>query len=62
MIVLGPSTTQEAVDLTMLAFHLADKWRTPAMILGDSTLAQTRETVIFRDPRSLDHCRPRTGR
>jgi len=26
-IVLAPHTVQEAVDLVMLAFHLADRWR-----------------------------------
>ncbi|TAK36422.1 MAG: 3-methyl-2-oxobutanoate dehydrogenase subunit VorB [Chloroflexota bacterium] len=49
-IVLGPATTQEAVELTMLAFHLSDKWRTPAVILGDAALAETRETVVFPEP------------
>lgn len=47
MPVLGPSTTQEAADLTMLAFDLADRWRTPVMILGDAALATTKETVTF---------------
>ncbi len=50
MIVFGPSTTQEVVDLTMLAFHLADKWRSPVMILGDAAIATTKETVVFSDP------------
>lgn len=50
MIVLGPATTQEAADLTMLSFYLADKWRTPVMVLGDAALATTKETVTFGPP------------
>jgi len=34
MLVLAPSTVQEAADLTMEAFDLADKYRNPVMILG----------------------------
>jgi len=47
MIVLAPHTTQEMVDLTMLAFHLSDKYRNPALILSDHLMAHTTETVEF---------------
>ena len=49
MIVLAPETVQEAADLTRLAFHLADKYRNPVMLLGDHVLTHTRETVEFTD-------------
>jgi pyruvate/2-oxoacid:ferredoxin oxidoreductase alpha subunit len=39
-IVLAPSTPQEMLDLTMLAFELAYKYRNPAIILGDGYLGQ----------------------
>lgn len=52
MIVLGPSTVQEMADLTMLAFHLADKYRNLVMILGDSVIAHLMETVEFHEPPS----------
>lgn len=48
MIVLAPSTVQEAVNLTMEAFDLADKYRTPVMILGDGYLGQMMEPVEFK--------------
>ncbi len=48
MIVLAPSTVQEAADLTMEAFDLADKYRIPVMILGDGYLGQMMEPVEFR--------------
>ena len=31
----------EAVELTQLAFHLADKWRNPVLVYGDYLLAHT---------------------
>jgi 2-oxoglutarate ferredoxin oxidoreductase subunit alpha len=54
-VVLAPHTVQEAVDLAMLAFHLADKWRNPVDVLGDFVLAHTSEAVVFqpRDERDL---------
>ncbi len=47
MIVLAPASVQEIVDLTRLAFELADCYRTPVMILGDGLLGQMMETVEF---------------
>lgn len=44
-IVLAPASLQEIVDLTMLSFDLADKYRMPAMILGDGILGQMMEPV-----------------
>jgi 2-oxoglutarate ferredoxin oxidoreductase subunit alpha len=49
-IVLGPSSVQELIDLTVLAFDLADTYRNPVLILGDGLLAQMREPVIFPEP------------
>jgi 2-oxoglutarate ferredoxin oxidoreductase subunit alpha len=46
-IVLAPSTVQEAVELVMLAFYLADKWRNPVDVLGDFLLGHTSEAVEF---------------
>jgi len=39
-IVLAPSTPQEMLDLTMLAFDLAFEYRNPVIILGDGYLGQ----------------------
>ncbi len=49
LLVLAPSSVQEAVDLTMLAFHLADKYRNPVMIIGDGMIGQMMEPVEFPD-------------
>ena len=44
-IVLAPCLVQEAYDLVFLGFALADKYRTPAIILGDGMLGQMMEPV-----------------
>jgi 2-oxoglutarate ferredoxin oxidoreductase subunit alpha len=51
-IVLAPSTVQEAMDLTILAFDLADIYRTPAIILGDGMLGQMMEPIEKRQAQS----------
>jgi 2-oxoglutarate ferredoxin oxidoreductase subunit alpha len=50
MIVLAPSTVPEAAGLTMLAFDLADLYRTPVMVLTDGLLGQMLEPVELPDP------------
>jgi 2-oxoglutarate ferredoxin oxidoreductase subunit alpha len=47
LIVLAPNSVQEATELTALAFDLADKYRTPVMILADGALGQMMEPVDF---------------
>ncbi len=50
-IVLAPATGQELADLTMDAFDLADKYRTPVMMLADGMMGQMMEPVIFKKPK-----------
>lgn len=47
LIVLAPSSVQEMYDLTIKAFELADKYRNPAMVLGDAILGQMKEPVVL---------------
>jgi 2-oxoglutarate/2-oxoacid ferredoxin oxidoreductase subunit alpha len=42
-IVLAPATVQEAIDLTLLCFDLADKYRTLAILALDGALGQMME-------------------
>jgi 2-oxoglutarate ferredoxin oxidoreductase subunit alpha len=44
-IVVAPVDLHEAVELTQLAFHLADTWRNPVLVYGDYLTAHTREAV-----------------
>jgi len=49
-LVFAPSGVQEAFDLTISAFDLADIYRVPAMILGDGMLGQMMEPITVRQP------------
>jgi 2-oxoglutarate/2-oxoacid ferredoxin oxidoreductase subunit alpha len=49
LIVLAPYSAQEMHDFAALAFDLADKYRTPVMILADGQLGQTMEPVNLRE-------------
>ena len=46
-IVLAPIDSAEAVQLTQLAFYLADRWRNPVIVYGDYLLAHTAEAVAI---------------
>ncbi|MFC1481143.1 3-methyl-2-oxobutanoate dehydrogenase subunit VorB [Candidatus Neomarinimicrobiota bacterium] len=54
-IVLAPSTVQEMADFTYLGFDLADKYRTPVLILTDGALGQMMEKVTFPDYDPAEH-------
>jgi len=47
LIVLAPSTVQEAVDLMILAFELAERYRNPVMVCADGMIGQMMEPVEF---------------
>ncbi|MEX1298349.1 MAG: 3-methyl-2-oxobutanoate dehydrogenase subunit VorB [Desulfotignum sp.] len=49
LLVLAPDGVQEAVEMTMQAFTLAEKYRNPVMILGDGLIGQMMEPVEFPD-------------
>lgn len=60
VLVLAPSTVQEAVDLMMLSFHLADKYRNPVMMIGDGMIGQMMEPVEFPDKYQEPELPPKT--
>jgi len=45
LIVLAPSSVQEAVDNMILAFELAEKYRNPVMVVADGMIGQMMEPV-----------------
>ena len=51
---LAPASVQEAVDLMMDAFDLADKYRNPVMVVGDGLIGQMMEPVEFKPRKKLD--------
>lgn len=48
LVVYAPATVQEAADLTMKAFDVADRYRNPVLLLGDAILGQMMEPVEFK--------------
>jgi len=63
IIALTPSSVQEAFSLTVRAFNLAEKYRTPVILLMDAIIAQLKEKVELPDAlevvdRALPDCAP----
>jgi 2-oxoglutarate ferredoxin oxidoreductase subunit alpha len=52
MPVLAPNSVQEMFDFAILAFELADKYRTPVMILSDGIIGQMMEPadITYKEP------------
>ena len=48
-IVLAPASVEETYRMTIEAFDLADKWRTPVFLLTDATLGQMMEPIDICD-------------
>jgi pyruvate/2-oxoacid:ferredoxin oxidoreductase alpha subunit/NAD-dependent dihydropyrimidine dehydrogenase PreA subunit len=48
-LVFAPATPQEMLDLTLLAFELAFRYRTPAVVLADGYLGQMTGRVVLPD-------------
>lgn len=53
-IVLAPSSIQEMVDLVILGFDLADKYRNPVILMADGVLGQMMEPVEFHTHNKMD--------
>ncbi|ASJ04501.1 MULTISPECIES: 2-oxoacid:acceptor oxidoreductase subunit alpha [Thermococcus] len=54
LIVLSPSTVQEAFDFTVRAFNLAERYRTPVVLLTDAEIAHMRERVYIPNPDEIE--------
>jgi len=47
IIVLSASTVRECYDMTVRAFNLSEKFRTPVILLIDEVIAHMREKIVF---------------
>ncbi len=54
MIVLAPSSVQELFDYTIRAFNLAEKYRTPVVVMLDTTIALMRENLVIPDAADIE--------
>ena len=50
IIALSPSSVQDCYDLSITAFNLAEKYRTPVIFLADEVVGHLRETLTIRQP------------
>ena len=57
-IVLAPANVQEAIDFTVLAFDLADKYRTLVFVVADGAIGQMMEPAELPPMRDLPVERP----
>ncbi len=58
VIALAPATVQEAVDLTVLAFDLAEKYRTVVYVVADGSIGQMMEPAEMPEMRPLSTTAP----
>lgn len=54
IIALSPSSVRETFDLTVLAFNLSEKYRTPVILLMDEVIAHLRERVEIPTAEQLE--------
>ncbi len=53
-IVLAPSSVGEVFDLTIRAFNLAERLRTPVIIIYDEIIGHTRESVVLSESMEVE--------
>lgn len=54
IIVLSASDVQECLEMTIRAFNLAEKYRSPVILLLDEITAHTREKILLPEPDSFE--------
>ena len=54
IIALAPSSVQDMFDLTIEAFNLSEKWRTPVLIMAEETVAHMREQLIVPELNTIE--------
>lgn len=54
VIALSPSSVKETFDLTVRCFNLAEKYRTPVILLLDEIVGHMREGIEIPDPSELE--------
>ena len=53
-IALSPNSVQETFELTIKAFNLAEKYRTPVILLADEIIAHMREQLTIPPPEKIE--------
>jgi 2-oxoglutarate ferredoxin oxidoreductase subunit alpha len=55
IIALAPSSPQELFDLTIHAFNLAEKYRTPVLVMTDETVGHMTERVVIPPREEIEY-------
>ena len=53
IIAIAPSSPQEMFDLTITAFNLSEKYRTPVFIMSDEIVGHMSEKVVIPEPQAI---------
>jgi 2-oxoglutarate ferredoxin oxidoreductase subunit alpha len=53
IIALAPASVQDMFDFTIEAFNLAERWRTPVLLMAEETVAHMRERLVVPAPADL---------
>jgi 2-oxoglutarate ferredoxin oxidoreductase subunit alpha len=54
IIALSPTSPQELFDLTLRAFNLAEKYRTPVLVMTDAEVGHMTEKVVIPSPEEVE--------
>jgi 2-oxoglutarate ferredoxin oxidoreductase subunit alpha len=54
IIALSPTSPQELFDLTVRAFNLAEKYRTPVLVMTDAEVGHMTEKVVIPSPEEIE--------
>ncbi len=54
IIALSPSSVKECFDVTIQAFNLSERYRTPVVILADAVVGHLREVVTLPQPEEIE--------
>jgi 2-oxoglutarate ferredoxin oxidoreductase subunit alpha len=54
IIALAPTSPQELFDLTIRAFNLAEKFRTPVLVMTDAEVGHMTERVVIPSPEQIE--------
>jgi 2-oxoglutarate ferredoxin oxidoreductase subunit alpha len=54
IIAIAPASVRETYDLTIRAFNLAEKYRTPVILLLDEIIGHLTEKIVLPDPATIE--------
>jgi 2-oxoglutarate ferredoxin oxidoreductase subunit alpha len=59
LVALAPSSVQDCLDLTREAFNLAERYRTPVLVMTDGEVGHMREKIVLPAESEIEHVQRR---